>query len=83
MPRAASLEKNGNLAKDEHGTLQSLSSPILSKIDNGFVCFKDAVTGKAEGKYTAFHTLDGMALLVSVCNERQRSPLMLCGFDRC
>lgn len=59
MRRSSSLPKDGEGGKEEHGHLQSLSSPILSKINDGFVCFKDALTGKAKAKYTAFKIIEG------------------------
>lgn len=53
-------------APDEHGHLQSLSSPILSKINDGFKCFKEAVAGKGENINTAFHTIEGQQVFCLV-----------------
>ena len=66
MRRSSSLLR-GDDAKDEHGHLQSLSSPILGKINDGFVCFKAAITGKANDKYTAFYTFEGASRQLIRC----------------
>ena len=72
MRRSSSLPKDGEgskmaFLKEEHGHLQSLSSPILSKINDGFICFKDALTGKAKQKYTAFQVVEGGSSDMPVC----------------
>lgn len=66
MRRSSSLPR-GEDVKDEHGHLQSLSSPILSKINDGFVCFKAAITGKANDKYTAFYSFEGASRQLIHC----------------
>lgn len=63
MRRSSSLPKSDTVDKSEHGHLQSLSSPILSKINDGFVCFKDSLTGKAKSKFDAYHVFTGIAQL--------------------
>lgn len=75
MRRSSSLPpKSENVSEDEHGHLQSLSSPILSKINDGFICFKDALTGKAKDKYTSFYTFGGvfedLVLCLATANVR-------------
>ena len=58
MKRTPLTSNTGNFI-EAHGSLQSLCSPILSKVNQGFTCYKDVVTGHANAKYSAFHTREG------------------------
>lgn len=61
MKRTSLISNTGDCVQ-AHGSLQSLCSPVLSKVNQGFTRYKEVVTGRASAKYTAFYTREGEPL---------------------